>query len=204
MAAKMPITVEREDAFLRGYVESGGSWTDACRAASPHLATTSAGRNPPGHQTWRNHLRNSLAFAERFEEAKQEVTDNLVRIAHERITYGTRKPMLYKGKQGVDHEGNPAYETKFPDHLLLAKLRAFLPEYRDTKEININVRGHWTLSAADLEALNESDLATFTGLLERIRDHRQHATTPAVIEHQAEEIDHMARIEHELEREENE
>ena len=80
MAAKLPITPEREDAFLRGFVGSGGSWTDACRAASPHLATTSAGRNPPGHQTWRNHLRNSLAFAERFEEAKQEVTDNLVPV----------------------------------------------------------------------------------------------------------------------------
>jgi len=85
MAARRPITPEREDAFLRAFIESGGSFSDACRAASPHLATDSAGRNPPAHSSWRQHITNNLAFAERFAEAKAEVADELLKIAHRRI-----------------------------------------------------------------------------------------------------------------------
>lgn len=185
MAAKMPITPEREDLFLKAFVETGGSFSDACRAASPHLPADSAGRHPPAHQTWRNHEKNDLAFAERMNDARREVADELIKIATQRIKEGTRRPMLYRGKQGVDHTGRPAWDVKYSDALLFKRLQSLLPEFRDTKEVNVNVRGHWTLAAADLQALGEAELATFTNLMEKIRDHRTEAE-PVLIEQHSE------------------
>ena len=202
MAAKMPITAEREDLFLRGYAETG-SWSAACRAASPHLAVDSAGRNPPGHQTWRNHLANSLAFAERFEEAKTERGDRLLELAFKRIEEGTIEGIFYKGKPARNEDGTPAFKVKHHDQLLIKALMAHFKEWRDTKEINVNVQGHWTLSASDLEALNDDELATFTAMLERIRDHRKHASLNVIDAEviEVDEVDHVARIEYEIERE---
>jgi hypothetical protein len=200
MGKRMAVTPEREDAFLEAFIASGGSFSDACSAASPHL--DGDGRHPPAHQTWRNRLKNDLRFAERFAEARQQVADALIKEMYRRAVHGVERGHYYKGQPTRDEHGNPVKERHYSDQLLLSRLKSLLPEFQDQSHVHHHLHGgdRWQISAADLEALNDAQLADFTRLLAVIRDHRaaMSAVNGGDVEVIEDDVDYVSQIEQEI------
>lgn len=190
------MTPERRQAFLAAFVSSGGSWSAACRAASPHLSGESA--NPPSSQTWRNLLASDREFAEAFETAQHEVRDAIVSELHRRAIEGVPTPVYQGGRRvtepAYDANGQPILDPetgqpkrvpaviyKKSDSALLAMAKAHLEEYRDRKEINISVTrdvsAHWTIAASDLAALDEAQKASLAEIMDAVRSHRREVAT---------------------------
>lgn len=209
---RMEVTEERKAAFLAGYISSGGSWSHACRCASPHLNGQSA--NPPASQTWRNLLASNRVFAEAFEEAQGGIRDAIVEELTRRAIHGVETPVFQGGRRVTEPEFDPngqpiidpetgqqkrvpAVVMKKSDSALLAMARALLPEYADRKEIHVSVtrdsRGFWTIGSDDLAALSETQKGQLAEIMDTVRARRMAipaAPAPAAIEHVEDEAEY--------------
>lgn len=105
-------------AFLAAY-RILGCIVYAARAARVH---------PANHWRW---LR-SKDYAAAFAEAKQEANARLEEEARRRAVEGLEKVLFYKGEPIMDprpgHEGKPYVEHQYSDTLLIALLKANMPD----------------------------------------------------------------------------
>jgi hypothetical protein len=87
----MPITPEREDAFVDALLKTG-SLSAAAAAASPHLVRRGSTRY--GIATFRDHARRNPAFAARVEAALTEVRGKMESLVLERALTPDEKPVF--------------------------------------------------------------------------------------------------------------
>lgn len=121
----------RVKAFLAGYIASGGSITRAAKAA---------GIDRSAHYRL---MERQPEYVKAFEAAGKEATDVLIDEMTRRGKEGVRKLVLYHGEpvmvptdltKRAHKKTNPKiplYETEYSDQMLLSKVKAKAPEFRD-------------------------------------------------------------------------
>ena len=187
----MPVTPERRETFLRVLRETGGNWSAACRAASPHLDQS---QKRPGFSTWKALAERDPAFAAQVEEVRQEIRDTLEAELYRRAVHGVEQAVYQKGMRVyeveideatgepiLDREGKPkmrpASITRYSDTALLRRLAAELPEkYAEKRTVDVNHRvnrmGAWQIGTEDLAALSPAQKDSLFDIMTTIRAHR--------------------------------
>jgi hypothetical protein len=111
-----------KDRFLLRFRQTHGDITRACRYSGI------------ARSTYYNWLKGE-DFAQRFNNAREEIVDALEAEAWRRGVAGVRKPLFYKGKTIKNDNGKDIVIREYSDQLLLALLRANAPEkYREKTE----------------------------------------------------------------------
>jgi hypothetical protein len=105
---------DRQERFLAAFAACG-SVLRASRWARVHRQT---------HYFW---LREDPTYSARFDEARRRAAQELEDEAVRRAMEGIRRPVIYRGKQ-VFVEGQPLFETRYSDQLLIRLLEANNPE----------------------------------------------------------------------------
>jgi hypothetical protein len=208
--AQLPADGTRRLLFLQALENSGGSWSAAARAASPHLGDKNRNKRwPPGLSTWRALYKRDPEFASEVNEVLERVKENLVAEMHRRSVEGVLQPVYGKGQRifepALDEEGRPildeegkpdmraAVVRKFSDTILLARARALMPElYGEKREVNVNVNhrrsGAWEITSQDVRFLTEDERKNLLAIMEKVRVGRgEMESNLAAIEHQPEE-----------------
>jgi hypothetical protein len=121
-----------------------GSLSQAAKAAGVHRRT---------HYNW---LKSDPAYAKAFEQAKLVTGDALEDEAMRRAVKGVKREVLYKGKP-VMVNGEPYYETRYSDRLLILLLKAMRPEkYRERSQALVDWDGDPSkLTDAQLAKMHE-------------------------------------------------
>ena len=141
---------EQQAAFLAAYA----------RIATVKDAAQVAGIGRRTHYDW---LEAEAAYAARFEEARLDATDGLLREARRRAVVGVQEPVFYRGEA-------VGTVTKYSDVLLIFLLKGLLPQmFRDRVE-HTGAHGEAirvASTALDFTTLSTDDLATLERLLAR-------------------------------------
>src|SRR5262249_20625160 len=66
-----------------------------------------------------------------FEDCEEIIRDTIREEIRRRAIEGIKRPMMYKGVQCRDENGQLMYLTEYSDYLLLQLARAHCPEFRD-------------------------------------------------------------------------
>ena len=141
---------EQQAAFLAAYA----------RIATVKDAAQAAGVGRRTHYDW---LAADATYVERFEEARRDATDVLLREARRRAVVGVQEPVFYRGEA-------VGTVTKYSDVLLIFLLKGLLPQvFRDRVE-HTGAHGEGirvASTALDLTTLSTEDLETLEPLLAR-------------------------------------
>ena len=159
---RYPLTEERKQLFLKVLSETG-SPVAAASAATPWSEHKQGGLN-----TFRDEARRDLAFAEKWERARQEalaaVEQEIVRRAMEPPT----RAIWHKGELvGYTEDRNSS------DKLLLRLAARLDPGWRERTTVDANVTMSGIILAirpSDVLTLNPSEQHTLLDLLEKIAD----------------------------------
>src|SRR5262245_2743241 len=122
----------RAKAFLKAYRD--------CWSVAPAAAAVNQTR-----QSHYRRLERDKAYKEAFLDIEEEIRDGLREEIRQRAIDGIKGPIMYKGQQCRDHEGNLMFYTEYSDRLLELMLKAHGPEYRNQldvalpKDVNIRV-----------------------------------------------------------------
>lgn len=114
-----------KDTFLTTFRQTGNV-SAACRKANIERSTI---------YKWLEH---DTAFTVRYHEAEADAQDVLRGEAFRRAVLGWDEPAVSAGKVVIDPEtGRPLMIRKHSDAVLLAMLKARVPEYRDRSEVDV-------------------------------------------------------------------
>ena len=118
-------TVAKLRRFILAYTETG----------LVHKSCKIAGIGKMSHY---RRLRNDAGYQRAFEEAQEQVGQELEDLAVERVREGNRRLVLYQGEP-VFFNGEPLYEIEYDAHLHHVLLRRFRPLlYRDRSEVAVS------------------------------------------------------------------
>ena len=122
---------------------------------------------------WLKHDEN---FAAGWNDAQEIANDVLRRESWRRAVDGTSEPIVSMGKLVRDETGEPLTVQKYDTPLLMMLMRARMPEYRDTKNIDmqqtLNVNTSHTLTL-DTRGMSAEELSQLRQLAEGIKSREQ-------------------------------
>ncbi len=195
---RLEMTELRQDTFLSALRASGGVFSAACRAASPHSSPTT--KCPPCYSTFRNLIQRDPDFAIAVQEVMDSVREDIEAEIFRRGQEGWDTNVYQKGEQVFNRDGTPATVKRFSDNLLLARARAMMPEKYGEKRtvehrgtIHHAAGGHWTITSQDLAAFSQRQRENLRDLMNTARLARSGEEAPAIEHHPAEEVE-AARV----------
>ena len=151
---RLEMTPERIETFLTVLRSSGGVWSAACQAASPH----SEGRRRCYTSFKKLRLRDR-EFDEACTQIIEQCADDLEAELIRRAVSGDENFVFQKGEQVFMADGTPAVHCRKSDALLLAALKAARPErFGDKKTVDVHHHkasgSHWEITAQDFKLLS--------------------------------------------------
>ena len=156
---RLETTQLRRDTFLAALKSSGGVFSAACRAASPHSSPNT--KSPPCYSTFRRCIQVDPDFAIAVQEIMDQVRDDIEGEIFRRGQVGWETNGYQKSEQVFNRDGTPATVRRFSDALLLARAKATMPEKYGEKRtvehkgtIHHAPGGHWTITSQDLAAFS--------------------------------------------------
>lgn len=157
-----PLTDARKELFLKVLAETG-SPVAAASAATPWAEGKQGGLN-----TFRDEARRDLAFAEKWERAKQEALAIVEQEIHRRAMQPPTRAIWHKGELvGYTEDRNSS------DKLLLRLAARLDPAWRERTTIDANVTTAGIILAirpSDVLTLNSTEQHTLLDLLEKIAE----------------------------------
>lgn len=117
-------------------------------------------------------LKHDPDFASAWSIAEEQANDVLRRESWRRAVDGTSEPVVSMGKLVQDEDGNPLTVQKYDTPLLIMLMRARMPEYRDSK--NIDVTQTTTINTShqltiDTRNMSIEDLQALRAIAERMQ-----------------------------------
>jgi hypothetical protein len=105
------------------------------------------------------------SFAAKWQEAEEKANDVLRKEAYRRAVEGVPDYVISMGKLVTGPDGQPLTVKKYDTPLLMMLMRARMPEYRDTKNIDMNSTLNLNQSSAhsfniDIRSMTPDELAT--------------------------------------------
>lgn len=139
--------------------------SDACRVAGIDRSTA---------YYWLNH---DEYFASQWADAEAIANDALRREAWRRATDGVSEPIVSMGKLVRDETtGQPLTVQKYDTPLLMMLMRARMPEYRDTKNVDINQTTTINTShqlTIDTRGMNAEELSAIRQIAQAMKEREQ-------------------------------
>jgi hypothetical protein len=143
----------------------------AARESSPHLDHS---KSTSGLSTFRTWMQNDLEFAEAVDDARMEAASKLVEELRRRGHDGWEEPVFQRGAPVLNLDGTPATIRRYSDKLLLALVKASLPEAFGDQRRHIHTHSYkgvsgFTLSRFDVAALSDSQQEQLKGIIQTIK-----------------------------------
>lgn len=97
--------------------------------------------------------RRSPKFKAQWDTAMETAKTLLEDEAWRRAFDGVEKPVIYKGEQALDKDGNPLFIKEYSDHLMTVLLNGNFPEkYRYNSKVDHNVSGELSIKIVKFAA----------------------------------------------------
>lgn len=143
--------------------------------ANVSLACEQAGVDRSTVYRW---LESDPEFAAGWEVAEQKADDVLRREAYRRGVIGYEEPIVSLGKLVYGTDGQPMTVRKYSDVLLLTLMRARMPEYKESKHVDMNSTVNVSTStshtlALDLRGMNAEELAQVRQIAQAMKEREQ-------------------------------
>ena len=166
-------TAARKAKFLEVLRETG-NMALAAREASPHLDHT---KPTSGLSTFRTWMANDIQFAESVDDARMEAASKLVEELRRRGHDGWEEPVYQRGAPVLNLDGTPATIRRYSDKLLLALVKASLPEAFGDQRRHMHTHSFkglsgFTLLRQDVAALSDQQQGQLKGIIQTIKASR--------------------------------
>lgn len=163
---------ERRKAFLVELRRTGGNFTAAAKAASPHSKATP--RSKPGFTSFRYAIANDPDFAAEVQEVLTQVRDDVYAVIWRLATEGSQDFVYQKSEQVKNLDGTLATVQKWDTKLLLRLAAKLDPSWNESKNVQHSTAqasaGSALIEPADLRLLSAAQRESLRDILGTIRD----------------------------------